>query len=71
MARMHDAGKAEKVTHLDYPEAGHLILWDYLPTTVSVNPGQVFGGSAAATSAARADSWPKIQEFLREALNEN
>ncbi len=66
---MGEAGRSADVTHLDYPEAGHLIFWDFLPATAAAqNRGQVFGGEPAATMAARADSWQRIQGFLLSTL---
>ncbi len=67
--RMMAAGRGGDIEHLRYPGSGHLIFWDYLPaTSAGGNRGQIFGGTAAATAAARADSWPRIQDFLMEAL---
>ncbi len=67
--RMTAVGRADDVTHISYPGAGHLLFWDYLPATAADrNAGQIFGGTPAATAAARADSWPKIQTFLTDAL---
>ena len=67
--RMTAVGRGEDITHLRYPDAGHLIFWDYLPVSgADRNQGQIFGGTPAGTAAARADSWPKIQQFLDDAL---
>lgn len=60
-----------EVARLDYEEAGHLLFWDYLPTTITEKQGHIFGGSASANAHARADSWPRIQEFLRTSLREH
>ncbi|MBT8462041.1 MAG: acyl-CoA thioesterase/BAAT N-terminal domain-containing protein [Gemmatimonadetes bacterium] len=66
-----ESDPAADVTHLQYPGAGHLLFWDYLPvTTAERNAGQIFGGTAAGTAAARADSWPRLQSFLRRTLVE-
>ncbi len=69
VAQMAAAGRAKHVQHLEYPEAGHLLFWGYLPVVgADRNQGQIFGGTAAGTAAARADSWPEIRAFLDAAL---
>ncbi|MEM7307901.1 MAG: acyl-CoA thioesterase/bile acid-CoA:amino acid N-acyltransferase family protein [Planctomycetota bacterium] len=63
------AGAGPDVRHLRYPEAGHLIWGDLLPTTASVTTEyQRFGGTPAANSRARADSWPRTLAFLHAQL---
>jgi dienelactone hydrolase len=48
---------------LEYPEAGHLIgsAIPYLPA--AADPG--YGGMPSADSAARAEVWPRIVDFMR------
>lgn len=62
------------VEHLDYPGAGHSILFPYLPTTQSVYRHPVSGrlsttgGASAANAAADEDSWAAVLHFLAAAL---
>lgn len=73
--RLAREGFPHPVTHLRYPDAGHLIGTPYLPTTVTsaFNPSArsrlTFGGTAAGTAAANADSWLRVIAFLHDALN--
>lgn len=70
--RLNARGFAHPVTHLSYPGAGHGIGPRYAPTTansgfhpvrkVTINSG----GTPPANAAARADSWPRVLEFLEE-----
>ncbi len=55
--------------HLRYPDAGHSIGKVCLPAVGSVSTAQLaFGGSPEANGKAAADSWPKVLEFLKQAL---
>jgi len=63
--------------HLTYPDAGHMLLnLPYLPTTIRHARHPVrgvavdYGGTSAGDAFARADSWPKIVEFLRKNLEQ-
>lgn len=68
------AGGASRFTHLRYAEAGH--TGPGVPgvpvATETDHPftGEhySFGGTVAGCAAARADSWPKVVEFLRNEL---
>lgn len=63
---------SRQFTHLHYPEAGHLVAGPPgIPTPrASRHPvtGEVYdyGGTAAGTANARADSWPKIINCLAQ-----
>jgi dienelactone hydrolase len=73
-ARMAAHGRSSDVTHLRYRDAGHLIGNPYLPTTVSDRRHPVlgirfaYGGTPAGSARANADSWPRVLDFLRDAL---
>ncbi len=70
--RLEQHSFAFPVEHLSYPSAGHLILVPYGPTTFCHLRHPVtgwdysLGGTATADAFARADSWPKVLEFLRK-----
>ncbi len=63
-----------RITHLHYPDAGHLIGPPYWPTTATdtVHPitGErlTFGGTAAGNAHAGVDSWREVLAFLEEAF---
>ena len=73
-ARMAAHGQADRVTHLCYEGAGHTIGHPYVPATLTAGVHPVdkrvydYGGDPAAIARARADSWPRVVAFLREAL---
>ncbi|MEM8887464.1 MAG: acyl-CoA thioesterase/bile acid-CoA:amino acid N-acyltransferase family protein [Bacteroidota bacterium] len=53
-----------------FPDAGHLIYFDFLPATDSRRQGpQIFGGNISANAYARRKAWPRILTFLYEHLN--
>jgi uncharacterized protein len=54
--------------HLRYEGAGHLILVPGMGPDPSEIKRFALGGSTQANEAASADSWPKVLNFLREAL---
>ncbi|MFL5759571.1 MAG: acyl-CoA thioesterase/bile acid-CoA:amino acid N-acyltransferase family protein [Thermomicrobiales bacterium] len=51
--------------HYSYSGAGHDILAPYIPTGIGRN---LFGGDAASTAAADADSWPRVLKLLNQHL---
>lgn len=63
-----------KCQHLNYPEAGHLIMVPWWPTTGghAVHPidnvDYEFGGTPSADAHAGYDSWVAIKDFLRKNL---
>ncbi len=67
--RLRTAGFPHRVEHLAYPEAGHAVFGPPVPPERGEALAQ-FGGTAEANVAARADAWPKILAFLREALGD-
>ncbi|HEY2315455.1 MAG TPA: acyl-CoA thioester hydrolase/BAAT C-terminal domain-containing protein [Streptosporangiaceae bacterium] len=68
-------GFTHDLTHLRYPGAGHLCggVPGTPAATESRHPvtGQVysFGGSPAGKAQARADSWPRVLQFLLNGSN--
>ncbi|MEZ4740888.1 MAG: acyl-CoA thioester hydrolase/BAAT C-terminal domain-containing protein [Bdellovibrionota bacterium] len=54
--------------HLRYNNAGHVIMDSFLPTTVFSYGPYIMGGSAQGNAIASRDSWPKVINFLRHAL---
>jgi dienelactone hydrolase len=68
--------RAHCVEHLRYPDAGHVGFGPPgtpLMTTARQHPltggFYAFGGTRAANASARADSWPRVLQFLARALN--
>jgi dienelactone hydrolase len=72
--RLRQAGHAQPVEHLRYAGAGHSIQFPFVPTTHIVKPHAVAkvdltaGGTPAANAHANQDSWPKVLEFLEQAV---
>lgn len=72
--RLKQKGFPHRFEHLSYPGAGHSIAWPNAPTTMlkskhSVSGEEVDrGGTPEGTAWARRDSWPRVLEFLRNAL---
>jgi dienelactone hydrolase len=72
--RMAAHGRADRVEHLAYDGAGHLIVLPHLPATVTVNAHavtkvvQAYGGHPRGIARAQADSWPRVIAFLTESL---
>lgn len=70
--RTQRCGFTHPVTHLHYPDAGHASAGvpDYTAETVVNHPltGDTYalGGTPEGNAKARADSWPRIVEFLRQ-----
>jgi dienelactone hydrolase len=64
------------IVHLRYPDAGHS-CFGVPGTPVPIDSGPhpltgasyAFGGTRAANAAARADSWPRLLEFLTQVLS--
>lgn len=61
----------------NYPQAGHSILFPFVPTTelggphpVSNRPS-IVGGSAGANAAANEQSWQAVQQFMQAATGPN
>ncbi len=67
--RLHDRGFRHRVVNLAYPDAGHAAFG--APVRVDA-PGLqgalALGGTIEGLVAARADGWPRVLAFLREAL---
>ena len=73
--RAAEHGFAHPVVHLRYPDAGHVCAGVPGTPVVTVVPkhpltgaAYAFGGSRAGNARARADSWPRVIEFLHGAL---
>jgi uncharacterized protein len=65
--RMANHGRADDVTNIVYPGAGHVFLvQDFLPP-LGTGPPFDYGGSAEADSAAGKDAWQRIAYFLHDA----
>ena len=65
--RMRAHGRADDVTHLNYPDAGHgLFPYRGSSGATSGQPMRLdLGGSAAAAAAAHNDAWPRVIGHLR------
>ena len=63
------------VQWLNYEDAGHSILFPYVPTTQHVYAHPVSGmvstsgGNNKDNARANAESWPAVLQFLRDAVN--
>ena len=58
-----------EVRIVNFPDAGHLIFFDYLPITDSqIRGGQNFGGTLSGNMDARRKAWPLVFEFLLDKL---
>lgn len=74
VARLRAHDHAYPVEHLAYDDAGHLILTPYRITTITDLPHPLmrmklsFGGTAAGTAHANADSWKRVLAFLERSL---
>lgn len=64
--RMASHGESERITHLHYPEAGHMLFPYSRPadTLVPETPMDL-GGSPEANAAAHVDAWPSVLHRLR------
>jgi hypothetical protein len=65
--RLRRHGHAYRDTLLIYPDAGHSVVFPYLP----VAPGLSLGGTSAGMARADRDSWPIVLRFLSAALGAN
>jgi dienelactone hydrolase len=72
--RAVEAGFRHQVIHLRYPDGGHVcagVPGTPVVTEVRQHPltggSYSFGGSRGGNAMARADSWPRVIEFLRDA----
>ena len=76
MQRLEDRGHPYVHKHLAYPDAGHMILMPYLPTTRNASQHPVthqtyaFGGTPKGCAEANVDSWTQVLDFLRTAFPE-
>jgi dienelactone hydrolase len=64
--RMARYGKSDRITHLHYPQAGHMLFPYSRPADTQV-PDMLtdLGGGADADEAAHVDAWPKVVRCLR------
>ena len=69
MRRRAAAGLPYRDLHLDYPNAGHVILSPSFPTPPRARLGPwSSGGTPAGYARADAASWPAVLRFLEDAL---
>ena len=72
--RASDRGRANSVVHLHYPDAGHTAGGvPGLPADTEVlhpltGGHYALGGTLSGNAAARAESWPHVVRFLKDAL---
>ena len=72
--KLAEVGHPHNVEHLDFEEAGHAILFPYVPTTQMVYAHPVSrristtGGTPAANAIADEESWTGVREFLARAV---
>lgn len=70
------AGHPAEICWVNYPQAGHSILFPYLPATRTVHRNATTGvetttgGTPRATAAASEASWQAVQAFLARATKE-
>jgi len=78
VARLADAGKADQISHLRFPEAGHSFM-PWRPDIASERIGRIIddvrlmgiggfvdlGGRPRANRAASHEAWPQVVRFLR------
>lgn len=59
------------VVNIAYPEAGHAVFGPPIrdPNAPTLQAALVVGGTIPALVSARADGWPRVLAFLREALS--
>ncbi|WP_161956848.1 acyl-CoA thioester hydrolase/BAAT C-terminal domain-containing protein [Sphingosinithalassobacter portus] len=67
MARLDAHGFTPMHRHIAYPDAGHGIVSPE-PVTGDESAYSQMGGTPAGNAAARADMWPQVVAFFREAL---
>jgi dienelactone hydrolase len=75
LARLTDHRFPHAVEYRNYPRAGHMLRYPYLPTTSRQSRNRhlrnarfSFGGTAPADAEANADSWRRAIAFLRAHL---
>ena len=74
MRRLQRENFPHRHEHWSFEDAGHSIAWPHGPTTMlrSVHPvsGETMemGGTPQGNAQARSESWPRMLQFLREAL---
>ena len=75
LARLTDHRFPHSVEYRNYPRAGHMLRYPYLPTTARQSRNRhlrnvrfSFGGSAPTDAEANADSWRRAIAFLRAHL---
>ena len=75
VARAKREGSAHSVEHLNFPRAGHMLRYPWLPTTSRFSRNKhlrgtrfSFGGEASADAEAQSEGWRRSIEFLRESL---
>jgi dienelactone hydrolase len=75
VARLKQKKFPHPFEHLNYPAAGHMLRYPFLPTTSRVSSNKhlrgakfSFGGNAQADAAAQADSWTRTISFLHQHL---
>lgn len=67
--RLQDKGFGHAVVHLSYPDAGHAVFGAPVAADAPGLQGALsLGGTIDGLVAARADGWPRVLAFLREAL---
>ena len=69
--RLHEHDFAYPVVNIAYPEAGHAVFGPPIrdPNAPGLQAALGVGGTIPALVAARADGWPRVLTFLREALS--
>lgn len=70
--RLQAHGFTHTVTSIAYPEAGHAIFGPPIadPASPNLQRATSVGGTIPALIAARADGWPRVLAFLRDALSQ-
>jgi dienelactone hydrolase len=75
VARLKQKGFSYAVEHRNYPDAGHMLRYPFLPTTSRVSSNKhlrgakfSFGGNAAADAEAQAHAWRRAVGFLQKHL---
>ncbi|MBJ7484467.1 acyl-CoA thioester hydrolase/BAAT C-terminal domain-containing protein [Brevundimonas sp.] len=67
--RLRERGFAHPVTNIVYPGAGHAVFGTPVRADAPGHSGAlVVGGTIEGLVAARADGWPRVLAFLRQAL---
>lgn len=65
--RMRQHGRSDRVRHLHYPSAGHMLFPYVPPSDVMMPPYPMdVGGTADADAAAHADAWGSVVSHLRQ-----